>query len=304
MKRIVLFVLSFLSLLTVSYGQFEEGFAPSEGVEIHYEIYGKGEPLLLVNGGPGFPSYYFREIAKKLASDRQVIIFDQRGTGDSYLQTYDRSTVNLKKMVADIEALRTHLGIKKWDVMGHSFGGVLSMLYCAEHGDKVKKLVLSASGGMDLEFIKFMPANIQSRLNNQQTLEMERLNAQYQKDQSNMKIHNQRFEILAWAYVYDKNKVKDAALMLTEGNRFQYRVNQLVWKDLRAREYDVTQELKHFKQPVFIVHGRQDVISESVAIKTHMNFPNSTLAFINEASHYIWLDQEAEYLRLIHGFLK
>ena len=178
------------------------------------------------------------------------------------------------------------------------------MLYCAEHGDKVKKLVLSASGGMDLEFIKFMPANIQSRLNNQQTLEMERLNAQYQKDQSNMKIHNQRFEILAWAYVYDKNKVKDAALMLTEGNRFQYRVNQLVWKDLRAREYDVTQELKHFKQPVFIVHGRQDVISESVAIKTHMNFPNSTLAFINEASHYIWLDQEAEYLRLIHGFLK
>lgn len=285
--------------------QVEEGFAPSEdGVEVHYKVYGKGKPLLVINGGPGFPSHYFQELAEDLSDDRQVIIFDQRGTGDTYVKEYDRGTINLTKMVRDIEALRTHLKINKWDVMGHSFGGVLAMLYAEDHSDRINKLVLSASGGMDLEFTKAMPANIQSRLSNQQTLDMQRLNKEFQKNESNMRVHNARFEILAWAYVYDKNKVDEAVDMLTEGNRFNYRVNQLVWKDLRSRPYDVKEKLKEFKKPVFIIHGRQDIIGESVAIKTHMTFPNSTLAFINEASHYIWLDQHDEYINLINGFLK
>jgi len=286
--RYILFLLLFIP--AGLFAQVEEGFAPSEdGVEIHYKVYGKGKPLLVINGGPGFPSYYFQDLAKELSENRKIIIFDQRGTGDSNVKNYDSGTINLTKMVRDIEALREHLKINKWDVMGHSFGGVLSMLY---------------AGGMDLEFTKAMPANIQSRLSNQQTVDMIRLNKEFQKNQSNMRVHNSRFEILAWAYVYNKGKVKEASKMLTEGNRFNFRVNQLVWQDLKSRPYDVKEEMKTFKKPVFIIHGRQDIIGESVAIRTHMTLPSPTLAFINEASHYIWLDQPDEYIGLINGFLK
>lgn len=73
-----------------------EGYAPNaDGSKTYYRLYGSGKPLLVINGGPGMNSNGFETLAKKLSSDRMVIIYDQRGTGKSKLQKRNSKTVSM-----------------------------------------------------------------------------------------------------------------------------------------------------------------------------------------------------------------
>ena len=103
---------------------------------------GAGTPLLVVHGGPGMPSYYLEPLTA-LAANRPVVLYDQLGCGrsdrpdDDYLWTVDRS-------VAELEAVRSKLGLQRVHVLGHSWGGFLALAHAHRHGAAVASLVLSS----------------------------------------------------------------------------------------------------------------------------------------------------------------
>ncbi|WP_431130365.1 alpha/beta fold hydrolase, partial [Flagellimonas flava] len=80
---------------------------------------GTGGPLFVLNGGPGFSSHNLQGLAKKFAEAHQVVLFDQRGTGFSELNS---ETIYMKVMVEDLEAPRNHLGYDQISLFGQSFG--------------------------------------------------------------------------------------------------------------------------------------------------------------------------------------
>ncbi len=146
--RALLLALVLFVLGQNSRAQTTTGMAPATGVELSYHTYGEGSPLLVLNGGPGLSSVHFEPLARNLAdlgSGYRVILFEQRGTGGSPLVTADSSTVTTALMVDDIEALRRHLGIEAWAVLGHSWGGMYAMLYATAHPERVRGLILSSS---------------------------------------------------------------------------------------------------------------------------------------------------------------
>ncbi len=146
MKKILL--LFFVCHLTQAQ---TEGYSPNaDQSKTYYRTYGSGKPLLVINGGPGMNSNGFEALAKKLADNRLVIIYDQRGTGKSKLTKINSQTVSIQLMASDIESLRKHLKIARWDLLGHSFGGMLASYYASVYPESIDKLVLSASGGIDL----------------------------------------------------------------------------------------------------------------------------------------------------------
>jgi len=100
-----------------------------------------GEPLLLLHGGPGVPDSMRRTIAPMLPQFR-CISFDQRGVGESVCRDrrYDMSAY-----LDDVEAIRNHMGIARWHVLGHSWGGLVAQAYTAAYPQQVKSLVLSSS---------------------------------------------------------------------------------------------------------------------------------------------------------------
>jgi len=63
-----------------------------------------------------------------LAEHRQVILYDQRGRGASSAPT-DPSAASIEDDALDVAAIRRALGIRKWDVLGHSWGGGIAMLF-------------------------------------------------------------------------------------------------------------------------------------------------------------------------------
>src|SRR5690606_14941870 len=124
--------------------------------KLSYRTFGNGKPLLIINGGPGMNSDGFVPLAEKLSANHRVIVYDQRGTGKSTLVKIDASTITMDLMIQHIEALRQHLKIEKWIVLGHSFGGMLASYYATIHPNRIEKLILSSSGGVDLELLSYV----------------------------------------------------------------------------------------------------------------------------------------------------
>jgi proline iminopeptidase len=110
--------------------------------EIYYEQVGnpKGKPVVFLHGGPGggiVPEY--RQFHDPEAY--RVVLFDQRGSGKStpHASLEENTTWDL---VADIEKLREHFGIEKWQVFGGSWGSTLALAYAETHPDRAAELVL------------------------------------------------------------------------------------------------------------------------------------------------------------------
>jgi proline iminopeptidase len=122
---------------------YETGRLPVDSLhEIHFEQYGNpnGKPALFVHGGPGGGTTPAQ--ARFWDPTRyRIVLFDQRGCGRSTPHaSLERNTT--WHLVADIEALRTHLGIPRWQVFGGSWGSTLALAYAEKHPERVTELVL------------------------------------------------------------------------------------------------------------------------------------------------------------------
>jgi len=96
-------------------------------------------PLLYLHGGPGSGSYDFMSFQGDLLSKRLDLIgVDQRGVQHS--DPLD-GPVTEDDLIADFEALRTALGISRWSILGHSYGGRLALRYAATHPGTVAKVI-------------------------------------------------------------------------------------------------------------------------------------------------------------------
>lgn len=110
--------------------------------EIHIMEYGNpaGKPAVVLHGGPGAGTNptmpRFHDPARY-----RMVLFDQRGCGKStpYAELRENTTWDL---VADMERIRVHLGIARWQVFGGSWGSTLALAYAETHPDRVSELVL------------------------------------------------------------------------------------------------------------------------------------------------------------------
>jgi len=99
-----------------------------------------GKPVVLLHGGPGAGCSdnmrRFHDPAKY-----RIVLFDQRGAGRSTPHA-DLAGNTTWDLVADIERLREHLGIERWQVFGGSWGSTLALAYAETHPQRVTELVL------------------------------------------------------------------------------------------------------------------------------------------------------------------
>jgi proline iminopeptidase len=110
--------------------------------ELYFEECGNpdGKPVVFVHGGPGAGC---DERARRFFDPDayRIVLFDQRGCGRSkpHASLVDNTTWDL---IADMEKLRSHLGIDTWQVFGGSWGSTLALAYAQSHPDRVTELVL------------------------------------------------------------------------------------------------------------------------------------------------------------------
>jgi pimeloyl-ACP methyl ester carboxylesterase len=118
----------------------EGRYAEVNGLNLYFETYGAGRPLILLHGGLG-SGEMFGPVIPMLAEHHQVIAVDLQGHGRT--ADIDRP-IDIRLMAGDIAALIDHLGLDRPDLVGYSLGGGVALMTAGSHPEKVNRLVAAS----------------------------------------------------------------------------------------------------------------------------------------------------------------
>ncbi len=310
MKTLVKWIFGFFLLFTVGCKNSDElksgqGFLDVNGGKIWYEVIGEGDntPILLLHGGPGYPSYYLNPL-KALAHNRSVIMFDQLGCGRSD-KLVDTTLMTIDAHVAQTQKLIEHLKIKELIIYGHSWGTMLGTEYYDKFPDGIKALILG-SPCIDLTMwqrdadtlMSILPDTIKSTLR----LSMENI----VPDSSKLKD--------AIDYYYNQYYTRKHPLSkdILKADSAWYR-SPIVYKYMWGLDeyfvngtlhgYDGKDILRKISVPVLYITGEYDAARPSTVKKYQEITLNSKLEIIKGAGHQTQNDNPEAEIKIIESFL-
>lgn len=275
-------------------------FTTSDGVHLYVRIAGKGEPCLFLHGGPGLTSYYFEALpaAKMIGQKVKMIYFDQRGSGRS--SSAKDSNYSIKRMEQDIEELRTSLQIKKWSVMGHSFGGVIETAYAKDYPGVIRSLIY-VHCTIDIR------SALESHITNGLKLLKEvgdpfRIPTGLSPFDQMIKVHEELAKKgIEYKIMFNSQRSKDIDDSITNlihcNQDFQHRIWTL-------KEYwtDFAQYTKDIVCPVLVIAGKKDYAVGPDSYKA-WRFKNQKVV-LYEAAHFSFLEKPTWFVNTVLRFLK
>jgi pimeloyl-ACP methyl ester carboxylesterase len=143
MKKTLFLIIAIISLNISAQKLHENGkYVDVNGVKLYYEVYGEGEPLLMIHGNGGSFACFENQVAE-FSKHFKVVLVDCRGRGNSSYQKGIELTFDLQ--VEDINLFLYKLNIKKTNIVGWSDGGIIGLILAIKHPEKVNKLVTSGA---------------------------------------------------------------------------------------------------------------------------------------------------------------
>jgi proline iminopeptidase len=300
LRTLPAFVLA-ASLLAPSFAEVEHASFDGGGAQLHYTRTGTGTPVVLLSGGPGLDVGYLLPAAEFLPPGYAAIAYEQRGTGRSRPPDFDAKSLTLRGAVEDLELLRVHLRQERLVLLGHSWGGMLSMAYAAAHPERVERLILVGSGGPTMEFLEWFGDNIEARLLPEDIAARDSWIAASKDGVDAGKVALETMRAIVPAYFFDREVGLTFARSMAEGT-YHRDVNQQLFAELGAG-YDVRAGLKKLKRPALIVHGHQDPIGQRTAEELRALLAESKPAYIRRCGHFPWLEQPAAFRAALAEFL-
>jgi proline iminopeptidase len=269
------------------------------GGKIWYEVRGSGtgRPLIVVNGGPGFDHTYLdsSNVWDKLARNRRVVTYDQRGMGRSYALAPGAQNT-LEEQIADLDALRAQLGTETIDLLGHSYGGYLSMAYTARNPQRVAHLMLLDSAAPKWSETIFL-------FNQVYPESIERQNSLgFASELGDKSASDATIKEYLGTLFYSPEK-RDAFLKLWNPAAFKREVNAALDHDL-AR-YDLNPEIRKFKMPTLVMTGRFDMnVAPLTAYKMSQAIPGARFRVFEKSGHLPFLEEPDAFAAAVEDFLK
>ncbi|MET9827788.1 alpha/beta hydrolase [Streptomyces sp. NPDC006385] len=273
-------------------------FTASDGTRIAYHLRGSGEPLVVLPGGPMRASAYLGELGG-LAAHRELVLLDLRGTGDSAVPA-DPATYRCDHMVDDVEVLRDHMGLAHMDVLAHSAGGSLAMLYAARYPQRVSRLALVTATPWALG----MPATAEDRLAAARLREGEPWFEEAFAALEDWLEGTGDFDPALAPFLY--GRWNDVAREHDARGDDEYNDEaSAVYGSDGAYDPPATRDaLARLAAPVLVLAGELDGgPNPELARRTADVFPNAELAVQPGAGHHPWLDDAEWFVRRVVAFL-
>jgi proline iminopeptidase len=274
------------------------GTVPSPDVDLFYETFGTASsatPIIVANGGPGLSHVYMlqNDTWPRIAHSRQVIFYDQRGTGRSMRVSPDAS-FGMDAQVADLDAIRAKFGFQKFDLAGDSYGGLLAMAYAAAHPEHIEKLILSDSATPAWkDIIRVLPDVFPDVLEQIAASEKNPSPGAKPADQS---IRN-HFRMLFYS---EQNR--DAYLAGAKDLGATPQTGAAVQK--ATRSLDLTAALPKFNFPTLVITGRYDMnVTPLTAWNIYKAIPGAKFVVFEKSGHLPSYEEPDKYVQVVNQFL-
>jgi len=308
--KYLVIILLFSSAITAQEVNHAPGdYVTVNGKKLWYEVEGKGDPIILIPGGPGNSHIYFHPWFSELAKNFKVIYFDAYGRGKS-VRAKSTDQYSFKGDVEDIEALRKALGFDKWTVLGHSYGGMAAQQYALDYPNSVDKLILVStfySGEMWQENDNSSNYEIRNQYPEvwQKVMEL-----RDEGKTSSSKEHVYAYSVPSGLlYFYDASnadKVSRDSLSMNTDVYYQIAgkdADFLISGDIGP--LDFRDKLKDLKMPMLILQGRFDRISiPRFAIKYKSYAPLAEFVMFEKSGHDPFIEEPDKTFKVITDFLK
>ncbi|HYA24109.1 MAG TPA: proline iminopeptidase-family hydrolase [Terriglobales bacterium] len=291
-----------------------DGFVDANGVMIYYMSTGRGQPLIILHGGPGASHDYFLPYLLPMARYNRIIFIDERGSGRSQ-KLENPSGYTIENMVEDVEAVRQALGLGKISLLGHSYGGALAQAYALKYQRNLSHLILastwSSTVAMNRVFVG-MKQNMTPELRDR----IDKLEAQglfgHGKDYEKNRYTNE-YMIAAWGegyfpYVYHNHP--DPNYDPIAAGNMAWDLYREMWGqhgefviDGNLKSVEYTNRLSTIKVPTLILVGEHDECDPSLSQTMHQKIAGSKLVILPNAGHMTFVDQTGMFIKTVHGFL-
>lgn len=142
----VMLAIALLITAYTSYGQkiqpVAKGYAPVNGINIYYEVYGSGKPLVLLHGAFMTIEGNWAQMLPELSKHRRVIAIEMQGHGHT---PYSERKLALTTLASDVTGVMDFLKVDSADVAGYSMGGSIAYQVVVQSPKRVNKLVIISS---------------------------------------------------------------------------------------------------------------------------------------------------------------
>ena len=293
--------------------QIQQGYVDANGVMIWYEEFGKGEPLMIVHGGPGATHDYFLPYLLPLARHNRLIFIDERGSGKSGVLD-DATQYTVENMAEDVEAVREALGLGKINLLGHSYGGVLAQAYALKYQENLSHLILCSTfpstKQMNDVFVKIkenMPPELRDRINKMEKEGLYGHGLPYEQNRYTTEYMNAAWGEGYFPYLYQRNP-DPSYDPVSQG--FAWTLYREMWGsdgeyviDGNLKSVEYVDKLHTIKVPTLINCGDHDECAPSLSEEMHEKIPGSKLVIFPQSGHMTFVDQPDLFIKTINDFL-
>jgi 3-oxoadipate enol-lactonase len=262
--------------------------ATVNGINMYYEIHGKGVPLVMIQGFAGNHQAWFFQtsVFKKYY---KVVIFDNRGIGKT-----DKSSgpYTIKTMAEDVIALIDYLNIDKAHVLGLSLGGMVAQEIAISYPERVSKLVLGSTfAGREVNDVH--PEMMKA--------------LGIREGSTNIDVKSIDFRKLMNFMVssaFNKRLFRMVLVPLSKRSMKSIDVNGYLEQMAAVASYNTLDSLHLIKAPTLVITGTGDrIISPGASEVIASHIPNAKLVMVKGGSHAFFMEMRGRFNKEVLGFL-
>lgn len=273
-------------------------FADVNNIKIAYEIYGDGEPLILIHGYSYNKSVWITQI-DDLSKLFKIIALDIRGSGES---SHPEESYTLDTIVEDLKGLMDILKIEKAHLMGWSMGGRIIQNFVLKYPDRANKLILIATNARPPD----KTGMIMLRNSLIDIYELRKTDPKKAFYKLARKMHNTKFRKemekeptkKIHGYITAEELIKDSTENQTTPIDLEHLADVI-------NEHNTLDRIQQIENETLILAGSRDKIMPVLVIEEmHEKMPNSILKVLDGCGHKLFLERAPEVNQIIMDFLK
>ena len=283
---------------------------PVGGASLYARVIGRGQPVIVLHGGPDFDQGYLLPDLDQLSDSYRLIYYDQRGRGKS-AEGVKPEEVTLASDLNDIDRVRQHFGLNAPVLLGHSFGAVLALEYALRHPTRVSYLVLMnpAPGSASQRAVlrESYLAQLGSDMDRQREIMASAAYKEGDPDAVSARYRIHFEHALRRPADYEKLMARMSAGFHSQGKDGilkAWAVEERLYADTwNMPGYDLLPKLRALRIPTLVIAGEADFIPPEIAKQIASAIPNAKLVTIKECGHFSYLECAVEVRKALRDFL-